>query len=317
MLPAELDRAPAERNLILVHRKGFWDIADFFAIRDVIAARAPDIEVFIVDNHAPHSVTRRQAARRPTLVFSPTPLLEFKPARGRIYCGLHMPKIEEIRRLKAAGLPVPDTVMLEPDTSLDPATWGPLTVVEPNLGTMSAGVTVRRTHQVRWMDPFAWPEGDPRHGIDLLAQKFVDTGPYPSKYRVMAVFGRAVYCERQSTKVAAYQIDPGGSGPIEGLIAHGGVGRTNMPNYDADALAFASLTAMVFPEIPVHCIDLVREEKSGKLFLLEINPIGNWHLSSPLGKRAQRRDEINRYEQFDALSVIADALIEKTRTEAE
>ena len=129
LLPAELDRAPAERNLILVHRKGFWDIADFFAIRDVIAARAPDIEVFIVDNHAPHSVTRRQAARRPTLVFSPTPLLEFKPARGRIYWAAYA---EDRGNPPAKGRrpASPGYSHARAGHPPRPRDWGPLTVSE-------------------------------------------------------------------------------------------------------------------------------------------------------------------------------------------
>jgi hypothetical protein len=53
--------------------KGRGDIADFFRIRELIAERAPDIEVFIADNESPCSVTRRQAARRPALPFTPPP----------------------------------------------------------------------------------------------------------------------------------------------------------------------------------------------------------------------------------------------------
>jgi hypothetical protein len=307
----------AERNLILVQREGSQDIADFVRIRGIIAERAPDIEVFIANAESRCSVTRRHAANRPTLVFSPTPLFVFKPARGKIYCGHMMTKIEEYRRFKAAGLPVPEAVMLEPSTKLDPVTWGPFTILKPIWASGGRGVTLERTRDVQWVDPISWPKDNPRHGVQLLAQKFIDTGPYSTKYRVLGMFGRVLYCERQPSLKSGPVLDPNGTGPIDGIIASDAVQRANELNYEADVLAFAPSAAKAFPEVPVLAIDLIREVKTNKLYILEVNPGGNaWHLSSPIGKRVQARLKIDRYKQFDALTLAADALIEKTRTEA-
>ena len=105
-----------ERNLILVHTQGYQDAADFAAIAQHVQELAPDIETFIASKNIPSSATRRRAGRRPTLIFSPGRLLEFRPMRGRVYAGSPIPKLEQLSRFKAAGLPVPPSTEITPDT---------------------------------------------------------------------------------------------------------------------------------------------------------------------------------------------------------
>src|SRR5690242_12976050 len=120
-----------DRNLVLVHTDGYQDVADFQEIAKYVQELAPDIEVFIASNDIPSSTTRRRAARRPTLVFSPGNLLEFRPVRGKIYAGRAIPKLEQLSRFKAAGLPVPAFAEISPDVVLPPQAFGPLVVVKP------------------------------------------------------------------------------------------------------------------------------------------------------------------------------------------
>ena len=51
---------------------------------------APDIEVSIASNITRSSYTRKKAASRPSLVFSPVRLLNFRPDRGKVYAGQPM-----------------------------------------------------------------------------------------------------------------------------------------------------------------------------------------------------------------------------------
>src|ERR1700726_4963108 len=88
-----------ERNLVLVHSNRWQDRADFETIKGHVEALAPDIAGFIASNDIPSSITRKRAASRPTLIFSPIRLLSFKPARGKLYAGTPMSKIDEMRRL--------------------------------------------------------------------------------------------------------------------------------------------------------------------------------------------------------------------------
>jgi hypothetical protein len=65
-------------------------------------------------------------------------------------------------------------------------------------------------------------------------------------------------------------------------------------------------------------MDIIRDVHTGKLYVLEVNPGGaTWHLSSNHGKRLQKKNGYSYYEQFDAISVVADQLIQATRREAE
>ena len=53
-----------ERNLVLVQTPNLQARSDFETVKAKLADWAPDIEVFIVNNDARQSVTRRQAAGR-------------------------------------------------------------------------------------------------------------------------------------------------------------------------------------------------------------------------------------------------------------
>ena len=177
-------------NLVIVHTPSLQALSDFTTIRSLIAARAPEIEVFVVTNGQRHSVTRKRAALRRTLVFSPVPIREFSPLRGKVHACRRLGKLEEVERLASAGLRIPETVLLDPATRLDAVEWGPFTVLKPNGGRQGQGVRLQRTRVVRGIDPNSWPVDDPRHGQPMLAQRFIDTGPFAQSHRVFVVFGR-------------------------------------------------------------------------------------------------------------------------------
>jgi hypothetical protein len=141
-----------ERNLILVHTQGYQDAADFAAIAQHVQELAPDIETFIASKNIPSSATRRRAGRRPTLIFSPGRLLEFRPMRGRVYAGSPIPKLEQLSRFKAAGLPVPPSTEITPDTVLSEGEFGPLVIVKPSFSEASHGhhMTIKIRRDVRF-----------------------------------------------------------------------------------------------------------------------------------------------------------------------
>jgi hypothetical protein len=308
-----------ERNLVLVHTPKLQGREDFEAIRATLAERAPDIEVFIVLNNIPNSTTTRQAALRPTLIFSPVPLRSFAPRRGKVLAGQSLGKWAEIERMAAGGISVPRSVLLQPGMTFDPAEWGPYMVVKPRRGKQGRGVRLHRTRDVRWRDPRSFPLDDPRHGVDLIAQQFIDTGPHTQHFRVMTVLGRTGYSSTSRWSAPRdFALDPDGSDPVDHIIASNTGERTFALAYDKDVLAFGERIAGVFPDVPVLGIDIVREARSGRLYALEVNAGGaTWHFSSDYGLDVQRRRNANFAGQFDALNVIADAMIETTRRLAE
>ena len=306
-----------ERNLVLVHTQNLQSLSEIEEKAEAVGRRAPEIEVFVVNNLLPNSVTRRRAAVRPALVFSPVRLRSFTPMRGKIYCGRRHTKMEEVQRLIAGGIPVPETVMLGPDTRLDPGAWGPFTVLKPNRGMGGEGIHLVRTRDVRWRDPMSFPAGDPRR-VPVLAQRFIDTGPNTTCHRVTLLFGRRIWATTSRwLKSRAFDLDPDGIGPLEEPIAANHEERTVTLNFDEEILEFGRRVAAAFPEIPVLGVDVIRETVTGRLYALEVNASGlTWHSSSNLGLKLQRDRGIDLQAQFGLIDIAADTLIDVTRREA-
>ena len=314
----------AERNLILVHTPGDQDVKDFQEIARLIRERAPDIEVFIASNDIPSSVTRRHAAKRPTLVFSPGHLLQFRPVRGKIYSGAPIPKLEQIARFAAAGVPVPATAELTPDMVLPEATFGSHVVVKPGFSQASHGhhMVLRRREAVRFQPPAAYPTDHPGRYAPMFAQQFVDTGPFVNHHRVLTLFGAPLLAFKTSSQSPRPPLDSPddvlATIPVKARRRDGPVARELTS--DADILELAARVYTAMPEIPLQGIDIVREAGSGRLFVLEANPGGNTWIFSKGDMTARLRTALGvarLTDQFDAFTVAAKVLIERTRAEAE
>jgi hypothetical protein len=309
-----------ERHLILVHQPVMQDVGDFLAIADRVRAVAPDVEPFVVENGSLNAVTRRKAATRPTLIFSPGPLDRFRPERGTVYCGRSMSKLDEWTALRAGGAPVPDFEVLTPQTRVDPARFGDYVVVKPtySLSSYAQGITVKRSRDVRYRRPWEYPQDHPGRFGPMAVQRLIDTGPQRTFYRVLTLFGRVLMASRQDSTVplpsvadcaspAAYKIKP--DFDLGGLLRF---------THEEDVLSFASLHARAMPEIPLQAMDVIRDATTGELFVLEINPGGNtWSFSRPQAAGARQHVGVDDLSlEFDSWRVAAEALIERTRAEA-
>ncbi len=310
--------AEPSRNLVLVHSDGWQDVADFHAIKLRVEEMAPDIEVFIASNDIRSSLTRKRAAERPTLVFSPIRLLAFKPARGKVYAGAHMSKLVEMRRLAEAGMPVPRFEEIRPETNLSEADYGRHVVVKPSyeLASWGQGIELRRTAEIRYRPPEEYPEGHPGRRGPMIAQTFIDCGR-PMTCRVLTFFGATIftYC-RQSTRSLA--LDPAQAAYEQSDFMPSPPHRISYVARDRDMLALAARAYAAMPEAALQACDILRDV-NGDLHLLEVNPGGGtWMLSSALapGYRAAL-GVADLAAEFDAFAVIARALVERTRAEAE
>jgi hypothetical protein len=191
-----------ERNLVIVHTPDFQDVADFQEIARIVHERAPDIEVFIASNTIPSSATRRRASRRPTLIFSPGQLLQFRPLRGKLYAGCPIPKLEQLARFKAAGVPVPEFAAITPEVVLPESEFGAYVVVKPGFSFSSHGhhMSLMRREQVRFRPREAYPADHPGRYGPMFAQRFVDTGPFINHHRVLTLFGTPLLAFKTITK---------------------------------------------------------------------------------------------------------------------
>lgn len=318
-----------ERHLILVHTPGDQDIRDWQQISRTVSEIAPDIEVFIARNDLPCSVTRRQAATRPTLVVSPGQLLQFRPMRGKIYAGSPMPKLEQVARFRAAGVSTPQSVEITPDVVLPEAVFGSHVVVKPAHSLASGGthMTLMRREAVRFQPRESYPDNHPGRQGPMYAQRFVDTGPFVSHYRVLTLFGEPLLAFKTTSQVERPPLDA----PDDVLATaqvkatrSGGIPLRREFFRDSDILAIARQTYLALPEIPLQAVDIVKDAASGDLFVLEANPGGNtWIFSKRSGSGVSTATlaaalGVERLsDQFDALTTAARVLVERTKSAAQ
>lgn len=307
------------RNLLIVQSPPEQDPADWIAVKQIIERKAPDIEVRIATNRQRNSVTSRWQVKRPSLVFSPVRLIDYEPRGGAIYCGHVLGKAEELRRLAAIGIPVPKTELLSPVSTLDPADWGEYVVVKANSINSGEGVRLVRTADLpaRYAELWAAVGGD-----QLLVEPYIDHSPdgHPSLYRLLVLFGRTLYSvytlwAEKRRPLAEIASDPRGIIASNSHAMEGDLVKACCN--DPEIISLAERAHRAFPECPVLGVDIIRDTRSGQLYMLEVNAHGAvWHLSSPLAKSMGADHLRERYAQFNALERTADVLIEKTRADA-
>ena len=314
----------AERNLVLVHTPGYQAVEDFQSIGRAVQELAPDIEVFIASNSISSSVTRRQAGRRPSLIFSPGRLLTFRPMRGKVYAGSPIPKLEQLERFQAAGLPVPPTREIKASTELPEAIFGSYVVVKPGFSESSRGqfITLMRRESVNFQPRERFALDHPGRYGSMLAQKFIDTGAFVNHYRVLTLFGTPLLAFKTMSEKARPSLVSSDSAlaniALKARRRDGPIRREFTS--DPDILELAHRAYWALPEIALQGIDIIREAGSGQLYLLEANPGGNTWIFSK-GDSTMRLKEALGVErltdQFDAFRTAAKVLIERTRAEAE
>jgi hypothetical protein len=305
------------RNLLIVQTTPEQAPSDWIAVKQRIELNAPDIEVAIANNRHRNPVTARWQVRRPSLVFSPVRLIDFVPRGGAVYCGRIMGKDEQLQRLSSIGILTPKTAILSSASSFDPGEWGDYVIVKPN--NMNSGNGVRL---VRTVDLSArYDELTAIANDRFLVEPYIDHSEdgYPTAYRVLSMFGRALYCTRNGWGSKRRPLAEIAADPL-GIIASNSDtpgGHTHSLCNDPQIISLAERTHEAFPECPVLGVDIIRDIQSGRLYVLEVNPHGAvWHLSSPFSKDADPAYVRSRYAQFNALDLAADLLIRKTRAEA-
>jgi hypothetical protein len=309
---------PPTRNLLIVHTPDSQDLSDWAGVKERIDQRAPDIDVRIIENGQRHAVVRRWQVSRPSLVFSPCEIEGYEPRGGRIYAGRHYDKSVQVRRLSEAGVSVPRSTELLSGLVLKPEIWGDYVIVKPFVGRAGQQISLVKTTELARRVPFLTNRGKDR----MLVQQYVDQvddDGHLIDWRVLMIFGRPIYASRRRSSVGRRPLQDIANDPM-GVVASNvaGTKRDWELIYDEDVLSLARQAAMALGEIPVIGVDMGRDRKTGRLFIFECNPRGRtWHISSQHGRHIFKEEHrLSLYNQFGALDVTADALIEKTRTEA-
>lgn len=316
-----------QRHLVIVHQPGWQALGDWYEIAQMVRRIDPTTGVFIVGADRPEPELRKQAAALPSLVVSPGPLGRFAPERGKVYHGRPIHKFEQLHRLDRAGVRVPPTTILQPDTRLDPALWGEFVVVKPtDIGTSShgTGIQLMRTQRVRYIRPEDYPEDHPGRKGPMVVQKYIDTGPRIAVYRVLTLFGEPLYFQYVESKLDRVGLDSSDERIEAEVIATQGVPQEERRKsfvFRADIAALVRAAYRAIPEVPLQGCDVVCDARTGLPYILELNPGGNtWHFSSSFQDPARAIEgpdlQHQRRWHLDAFGTAAHVLADVTRREA-
>ena len=313
------------KRRLLILASGLEEVVlprDLDALAERVERQAPDIDVIVAGRHRRDHWKLLPHALRPALSVGFGWLRKRRFLAGEILHCPRIPKHVELEQLRAAGVPVPDWVVVTPGTTLDPAVWGPYVVVKPTVGRVGKEVRIRRTGRVRYEPPESFPKEHPIQRGPLLAQRFIYTGPWAVSFRVCTFFGRALYCCRAEQSHEKRPLESrfdfrGAAGGGIQIIAPSKTSTYTLVD-DAEVIALAERAhQLAFPDYPYLGFDLLRDAESGEVSVIEANSGGAvWHLSSTMGMSLQRTHGIDFYRQFGALDRAAERLIEVTRRRA-
>jgi hypothetical protein len=239
-------------------------------------------------------------------------------------------KIEQFARFASLGIDTPLTARLDAKQLYDPEIWGEFVILKPlplSLSSSGAGVKLIRTARFNELNRKSGLPAFVGHHAPLLVQTFIDTGRLPTHWRILTLFGHVLYsmkfwCPIQRPELTASDDE------IENAIIETkhpdlkkSFGMHDMRKLAAEPeiLEFAARVSKAFPTVPLQGIDILKENKTGRLFALEINGGGNvWHFSSrrSAGGRAAGITRDDRIAQLGAWEVAARSLIEATMRHA-
>lgn len=321
----------ARRTLIIIHRGPEYQ-KDFKEIAKKIVAIDKDIAVFAIANHSLEQIPAL-AWMWPTLVVALTSKYRLQIKRGSVLKNLQIEKFAQYKVFSEAGISTPATLPFKFGTMLDPLLFGEFVLIKPmdlDMTSKGLGVQLFRRQRLERMQPGDFPADHPIHQAQAgyLVQKFIDTGPYPSFHRVQTFFGKVIYSWHSTLQAPRCPLDAPDAEIESTTIATQGGGKDRKLVKEPDIIALAEKVGATFPTIPLLAIDVLREEGSGKLYVLECNPGGNtWHFSSKIGEKlrlgfgkaevngAERAHQIARrmfMEQYGAFDIVARTLVEKT-----
>ncbi len=297
-------------NLILLHTPGKQDVSDFLTIKNMMLGRAPEIQTLVFS--LPYRFADqdlRQINRLPTLVFSPMPIELNRSIRGtRLIVPKNATKEAEIKLLSDAGFPVPQSFIITNLADAPKFDSGPFVVVKPNRGSQGKDVKLVRADELLH---YGKSISDPTV-TEFMIQEWIDTGAFPSSYRVLTALGEPIYCVKSTALNMVVDIQ---HIPPEGILvcSNGQERKVELAN-DEDVIELAKRIHRTLSFTPVMGIDILRHQATKKLYIIELNSAGwTWHLSSNHGKGLQMQFHLDIYNQFGALKVLTEALIGATR----
>lgn len=272
---------------------------------------APEIEVRLISANAPGADNIEWLRRKPSLVFSWSHAV-FLPPRGYVLAAQLIGKLAEYERLVEAGIPIPFTLPLTADLDSRSDLFGEYVIAKPVDGSLGQGVRLVKAGDIGRR--FAELTG--RGARAMIAQRFIECemeDGKPIEYRVNMALGQPFCFMRRTWARPRPPLEEIARSP-RGLIATSdpNVAGPWMPWVDDEIVELAKAAEVPFAPYPGLGVDVIREQSTGKLFVLEVDSRGFDVTRVP--HRGSTPDEQAPYHaQFDGLTGIAVQLVARTR----
>ncbi len=196
-------QADKKYNLIIIAQRQAQDWRDFADIAQEVVKSAPDVFVQLVSPKDTAAALDDQKWQRPGITVCVGPPGDFIPRRGPLFHSSPVKKLDQYSRLKNAGIPTPHTARFEFGRDYSESEFGEFVILKPlplMLTSKGSSASLFRTRRLRELKIGDFPQEHFIHSAPALVQGFVDTGLHVSKWRVLTMFGDALY---SSTSVSA------------------------------------------------------------------------------------------------------------------
>ncbi|WP_162914286.1 hypothetical protein [Taklimakanibacter lacteus] len=308
-------------TLIVICRNAH-DEADFRAIAERVAALAPDIRPVVLRAWS-SKLPPGDLWSRPALVVALCNAFELQVQRGTVLRPRRIYKTDQYQIFLKAGLATPKTRIFEFGMKLDAAEFGEHVILKPlRINSKGEGIHLVRSSRVGALKPQLFKASHPIHKDVYLVQQFIDTGDYPTHYRVETFLGEALCCRTIFSSLKRPSLTASDRTLLDGVVASNAViagGNRTAAARDEEVIAFARRMDATIPDCPLKGCDVLREAGTGKLYALECNPGGNsWAFSAPDGENARQAfgGKQGMIDHMGAWDAAARGLIQRTRAEA-
>lgn len=323
----------SERNLILIHRGPEYE-QDF----DELAGKVHALDRSLTVYHLPARLNTDlpvSAWQYPTLTVSLTSAFRIPVRRGPILSNRPIDKLVQQDVFRRNGIPTPAALPFHPGMKLDPILFGEFVVLKPlDLKRTSQGIGIKLFRRRTLEAISAQRLGQLMLPGDYIVQRYVDTGAQLKWFRVCSFLGSPLYSFYAISKTVRPPLSSSDEVLFDAVIASNFNTDQHMQMYAPPAvIEMAKKVHAALPDIPLLGMDIIIEERTERLFVLECNAGGNtWHFSSEVardwreahGKQilepghldANQRGRFFLIDQFGAFDVAALALARAAREQA-
>jgi hypothetical protein len=227
-----------------------------------------------------------------------------------------MSKIEEYEHFKQHNIPCLPIERFTWGMELDPKVYGDWVILKPeNIQSTGKDVNMVSTKEIPNLKLSDFPAEHLIQKDTYYVQQFLKTGKSATFYRALVYLGDILlsYKVEQNNHYPDYKV--GLDILLKTSVASNLQGSRKINLVDDDHVrALAIKVALAFPDLPLLGVDIIPDEVTGKLYVLEINAGGNtWAFTA---KPSQDLRSIlglkNMILQYNAWDLAAEALVRKT-----